>query len=737
MRSAPGFVPPVLCWAALALAIAVIVFRFSTATPIDTDIQSVLPRQANVGAVDVAIQQSSTALSGRVAFLVRAPDSEIANSAAADLEARLSQAALYQSTVLEAEETARWIFANRDELLCVPPATFDVQAASQTRRQALAQVYSVTGAVNSDLLRADPFLRTLQLADCLSPQQPMAAAADQVLVSGRLLQSAYQLDVQTRITELLTTFSDEWSDRGVTIARTGSVFFAAAAAQQARADVTRIAALGAIGMLGLFAFAFLRLRAALAALGVVGFGLTVGIGATFLVFTSVNVLVFVFAAMLVGIASDYAIHALATGPATNWADAATRRRLLMRPTSVSLVTTVLGFAALALFGIPLLQQVAVMAGAGLFAAWAFVLVVVVPWDTAPAKPEHKASHWNRLAKLRANTRLPPFVLAPAALALFVLSAYGATNLTFVDDVRTFQTRPADLLADEAALGETGVEPTTGAFLYSEAETPDQARLAEAAALRSLPDGVGALALSGFDPPAQTRVETRAALQAQLYDPLLAVHLDQLGLQATTGLPAPVDPATPRPSWFAQLEGQANGRAFLAAPITTGASSLHAGPAAQVIDPITRYTQAFAAYRGYAAWALLAAVAGAALVVLGVYRRARALVIVACPTLALLAAVLAPAAFGMPVNFFTLAAGLVLLGVGLDYAAFEWEAGMTGDRWTSLAVLMDSITTFLSMGLLALSATIPVQSFGLTIAIGVIAALSLSGLARIAGRARTS
>ena len=33
----------------------------------------------------------------------------------------------------------------------------------------------------------------------------------------------------------------------------------------------------------------------------------------------------------------------------------------------------------------------------------------------------------------------------------------------------------------------------------------------------------------------------------------------------------------------------------------------------------------------------------------------------------------------------------LLGIGIDYAAFQWEAGLQHDRWTALAVFIDAAT----------------------------------------------
>lgn len=114
----------------------------------------------------------------------------------------------------------------------------------------------------------------------------------------------------------------------------------------------------------------------------------------------------------------------------------------------------------------------------------------------------------------------------------------------------------------------------------------------------------------------------------------------------------------------------------------------------------------------------------------VYRRLAALSILVPPLLACAVALLAPPALGFPLTFFSFAAALVLLGIGIDYAAFQWEAGLQHDRWTAVAVFIDALTTLLSMGLLILSSTYPVRSFGLTVTIGIAAALCLSHIPRL-------
>ena len=136
-------------------------------------------------------------------------------------------------------------------------------------------------------------------------------------------------------------------------------------------------------------------------------------------------------------------------------------------------------------------------------------------------------------------------------------------------------------------------------------------------------------------------------------------------------------------------------------------------------------------------ALIAAFACAVVATLLVYRRIQSLWILAPPVLAAAAALLLPGAFGQPLTFFSFAAALVLVGVGIDYSAFQWEAGLKStDTWTGVAVTIDAATTLIGMGLLALSDTLPVRSFGLTVSIGIAAALALSHIPRAAaGRLR--
>jgi predicted exporter len=138
-----------------------------------------------------------------------------------------------------------------------------------------------------------------------------------------------------------------------------------------------------------------------------------------------------------------------------------------------------------------------------------------------------------------------------------------------------------------------------------------------------------------------------------------------------------------------------------------------------------YSQAFERYRILGSWSLVIAACIGCVMVTLIYRHIRAGLIVLCPCIAVLGGIFIPTIFGIPYSFFSIAAGMVLFGIGVDYAAFLWEAREKQENWTPTAVLIGAITTLLSMGLLMTSATFPVKSFGMTVAIGTLCAFTYS------------
>jgi predicted exporter len=73
--------------------------------------------------------------------------------------------------------------------------------------------------------------------------------------------------------------------------------------------------------------------------------------------------------------------------------------------------------------------------------------------------------------------------------------------------------------------------------------------------------------------------------------------------------------------------------------------------------------------------------------------------------------------GRPLNLFTVLALFLVLGIGIDYSIYLQEE--QGDRMRAwAAVSLSALTTLLAFGLLAFSRALPLQTFGLTVLLGV-------------------
>jgi predicted exporter len=86
-------------------------------------------------------------------------------------------------------------------------------------------------------------------------------------------------------------------------------------------------------------------------------------------------------------------------------------------------------------------------------------------------------------------------------------------------------------------------------------------------------------------------------------------------------------------------------------------------------------------------------------------------------------------FGLPFSFFSVMGLFLVVGAGVDYAIFQWEHPREEGVWTRVGIVLAAAMTCISVGLLGLSSVLPVKSFGLTVAVGILLSLILSPLVR--------
>lgn len=736
VRRWPGLLTA-LAYLACGLFVA---WQFAARSPVDTDILSLLPGDAKDPVVGDAIGHANAVAADRIVLMVEGGAPDRRQAAADELSQALAAAGLFRPVSEEGRELWSWLFAQRTSLLC-PADRALLQAGSgmAIQRQALQQWFGGFGISDSRLLETDPLLLTPRLLQCfVAGGMGGLPGGDVVVLSGRITASAFRLDVQDGIASALAGWQAKWVPQGLKLSRAGAVFHAAHGAAQARADMSFIGGITTLAILGLYLLMFRSLRPPLLAFTLVAGSLAAGMAVTLLVFGHVHLMGLIFGSALTGMVIDYTTYFLVTALGSPGQTAAQRHASLFRPLTLGMATSVGAFAALLVFPVPAFRQIAVFGGVGLLAAWAGTVYLLPLIEGRPPVAGPAARLFDRLAG-RCLAATPPraaaAVLVLAAAGLFAAALHRSPVL---DDIRGFQAPSPVLAAEEARIRQaTGFAPSGAFFLVrgdnAEARTANEERLLDRLAAAG-GDWRVLLAPSWFDPSAARRAADHALIEERLVGPALPGLIDALGAGNPQAYAAQGEPPPAVPQAALSLRGESRGQFWSIVPLAGAAAGLGerpdlADPAWRFVEPAGYYSALLGEYRALATAGLGAAVAATAVVLLLIYRRLAALVILLPMVIALVATPSITGLLGLPYSFFSVMGLFLVVGAGVDYAIFQWEKPDAQGRWTRVGILLAATMTCISIGLLGLSSVLPVLSFGITVALGILLSLVLSPLVR--------
>jgi predicted exporter len=344
-----------------------------------------------------------------------------------------------------------------------------------------------------------------------------------------------------------------------------------------------------------------------------------------------------------------------------------------------------------------------------------------------------------------------------ALALIIpLAAIGCLQLAPLDDFRLLQTPDPDVQAEDQFVRRLLEQDYASQFFLVRGDDAQSILEREEdliASLRPLLDrgDLGSYtALSRFVPsPARQRENHRLISQlAAGENAVLASLVAAIGLPEETReryvrvlRESVAQPPLTLSAWLAQpasapfrdlwveTENGVFSVVALSGVQSVGAlrqiAETHSG--VTLIDRVGDLSGTFTAYRSKTLWLTAASYLAVSLVLCVRYGLLGALSVIAVP---LAAAAIAFGTLGFlsePVSLFNVMALLLILGIGVDYAIFFREAGAAHPT-TILAVTLSALTTILAFGLLAASSTLAVHAFGITLLIGIAAAVLLAPLA---------
>ncbi|WP_435998725.1 MULTISPECIES: MMPL family transporter [unclassified Pseudoxanthomonas] len=742
-----------VAWLVVLAAVAWHQWRFWQSPRIDSDVLALLPQEAGDPTVSDATRRIAENSARDVVVMLGATEVEDALKARAAFEASLARPAA-QAMLASAGSPEDWfaqardvLAPHRDRLLTASQRDTLAQATPEALAEsALASLYGPMGAPRLTEWRSDPLGLWPQWWQAQAAASGMAVDGDGLLQAENrhwavlqytLRTSAFRLDGERHLQDLLdaATGAAMAAAPGIRVLKAGVPLHAESAAVQARREVNTIGWGSLAAVLLLVWLAFRSLRPLLLVAMSLLVGCAVAMTVTVLVFGKVHLLTLIFGASLVGVAEDYGIHWFASRQGV----ASERRWSLLRHLLpglwLALLTSAMAYLALGLAPFPGLRQMALFSVVGLASAF-LTVIFFFPWlDGGQVRTTGFSRwlggtlvRWPRLSGRRGGVALAVVVLA--------IAVPGLMRVQGKDDLRGLQSSPPALITQQRDVGHLLGMPSPAQFFLVQGRDAEQvlqreerlvARLREAEAKGKVG---GHRALSDWLPSKRQQDED-AALTSRIERDVLARLSAVTGESVARGGFAPgamdIDAFLASPAslpvrhlWLGQVgEGMASVVMVndLSRPdaLATFAAQAVGLEGVRWVDRTADISRLLTHYRHMMSWLLLAGVA-VVFVVLAVRYRGQAWRVITPTVLAGVLTVALLGWLGQPLQLFNVLALMLLLGMGIDYGIFLVEHRGDASAW--LAVCVGAASTWLSFGLLGLSATPALRAFGLTLLFGI-------------------
>ncbi len=535
----------------------------------------------------------------------------------------------------------------------------------------------------------------------------------------------------------------------------GPGVFAAESHRIIERDAWRLSMASTLAILALLIFVYRSALPVLLVLTPVAFGLAVGVLVVQTLFGSVHALTLAFAATLIGEAVDYPNYLmLNTAPGESSAVAARR---IGRTLTLAVLTTVASATALTLSSFTGLAQLGALTMSGVLVA-GLTTRYLIPWLLSDRSAQVRHFQVPLLSAMGAAR----WLVIPIIIATLAGTAWLGFSQTgwWEQDLSGISPVPAQMRERDAQLRQEMGAPEVSFFLASRGDSEASALQAAEEAIPRLQEWQQKNLIRSFDSPARyiPAPATQAARLHALPDAgTLQKNLQTaqrgLAFRADTFAPFIQDVAaakTAPPVTRATYAGTPLGSKLNALVVELQGQWLALTPLAGVSDVaiLTKVAEALPGGKshlvdlkqvsaqmlnGYGQEALHQAALGVLLIFVLLWLGLRSFVRtwrVSAPALAALVLTVSLLALcGQRINVFHLVALLLVLGIGLNYGLFfERPAQDQAEHSrTQTSLLICSICTITTFGLLALSSTPVLFAIGSTTALGALLSLLLAAV----------
>ncbi|WNW07117.1 MMPL family transporter [Vibrio alginolyticus] len=734
---------------------------WSAESPIETNILKLLPKNQQNPVAEQAFESVSASMSDKVIFVITAPDKNALFAAAAEFDKGLRQSNHFRDVVgkispQEQQAWASYYFKHRFQLLTPEQRERLSQNPEQQVQHVIQSLYNPFSGVTGQELQNDPFLL---FRDYLSQVTQQSSSfrldngylsvekdgAQYLLITAELKDSPYSLTGQLAVPDIQALEQGVAQKYGAEVAHTGVLFYADFGTQSAKSEISTIGVFSLLGIIALFLLVFRSVMPLSLALLSITIGLLVALSVTTWIFGKVHLFSLVFGASLIGVSIDYAFHYLTERLAAgNKWDSEQGLKHIFIAITLGLITSLIGYLGMLVAPFPGLQQLALFSSIGLIAAY----ITVVAWYPIlarnPSRTISTLPGQSLLAKWLTLWNQPRIKVGLPMLCV-VASGFFLLQLNYDDDIRLLQTMPNDLKQQETLITTLSGMQSSQQMLVVTAD--DDENLMKK--LESLTPTLEAWKADSTIESYQSlsRYLSSVERQQQDYQLIRDLYATQsspltsgLGLSKKPKMDADFIPVTVEQ--------------YLQNPVSAPVRFLHLGKIKEKSATVVVLNQlqdsavvkAFAKSQSDVVYLnkaeeistlfgeyrikimeLLAAASAVIFLVLikryGLQHSCRVLL----PSLIACACGLATAvAMGTTLNLFNLLGLVLILGIGIDYTLFFAEKARSVS--TLLAITLSAMTTVLSFGLLSLSQTHAIHSFGITVLSGIFVAWLLSPIA---------
>jgi predicted exporter len=529
----------------------------------------------------------------------------------------------------------------------------------------------------------------------------------------------------------------------------GIPFHSYESASGAQREISLISTITIIIILILFLYAFRSALPVFSSILAAGVSLSLAAAAALLVFREIHIITFVFGTTLIGTCVDYSVHFFVQWKGNRSLKSGTEiRSHISKSVIMSFISTEICFCVFLFAPFPILKQFAVFSMTGLLSSF-FTCFFVYPRLKIPEENKRLFQIFESRLFLRLkNLSLPriarPALAAALTLTVLTLLVFNSPAIKIENNLSSLYTMSAPLLESEKRAAQVLDYGSSGWYFIVTGSSAEETleneenlvtRLEEEIARGNLGSFIGT---SVFIPSIKKQKETYNAMKALL--PLAPAQYEYLGFPqsyvqtfenefASAQYCLPSNANAPSITDISKLWiGEKNGNCYSCVlPLKPKDEAVFRAIAEESdyvyfinkakdigrdLDTLTRTMLLF----------FLAAYLFISVVICAVYPKRDSVKICAIPFILAMTALAVLAVNKIPLGFFSVAALVLVFGLGLDYIFYMIGKKQGEEKpLTSLAVILSFLTTLLSFGALVLSSFTPTHIFGLTVSAGLSAA----------------